>query len=189
LFYGFIHRFIYYINVSSFISNNYKTILNKMAEVLEVGIDREDEFEVDDDEEMNRLKSSKSRKKKGRGFKESADARSNEPFESIEDEKGDITGPQKSVEGWILFVTNVHEEAQEDDLHNLFGDHGNIRNMHLNLDRRTGFLKGYALVEYETFKEAQNAIDACHGEDLLGQKLEVGWAFTKGVVKTKRRKR
>ena len=39
--------------------------------------------------------------------------------------------------------------------------------------------QGYALVEYETFEDAQNAIKNLEGSTILGQQIHADWAFVK----------
>ncbi|EGG08186.1 uncharacterized protein MELLADRAFT_35044, partial [Melampsora larici-populina 98AG31] len=84
-----------------------------------------------------------------------------------------------AVEGWVITVTGVHEEATEEDLQDKFSDYGSVMNLAMPLDRRTGYVKGYALVEYETRKEAETAIREGSGSKLLDQKLECDFAFVR----------
>ncbi|KAM7286119.1 RNA-binding protein 8A [Ixodes scapularis] len=138
-----------------------------MADVLD--LDGGEDFEVDEegDQSVQKLKE-RARKRKGRGFGADGTAREDiQEYEAMDTDENDEPGPQRSVEGWILYVTGVHEEAQEDDIYEKV-------------------CRGYALVEYETFKEAQAAIDALNGAKILDQTISVDWCFVKGPTKKKR---
>lgn len=160
-----------------------------MGDVLDIN-DAVD-FEVEDESEQSILRlKDKVTKRKGRGFGSGATKTSDKAdnYDSVAaGDNSDAPGPQKSVEGWILFITSVHEEASEEDLTEKFSEFGQIKNINLNLDRRTGFLKGYALVEYESYDEAEAAKISLDGSDILGQTIGVDWCFVKGPKKVRRR--
>lgn len=106
------------------------------------------------------------------------------------------TTPARSIEGWIVMIAGLHEETSEEDLQDKFADFGTIRNLHLNLDRRTGYVKGYALLEYANRAESDTAIAEANGSKLLGQTIEVSYAFleppnsasTKSLAREERRR-
>eukprot|EP00013_Stygamoeba_regulata_P029205 CAMPEP_0177664806 /NCGR_PEP_ID=MMETSP0447-20121125/20708_1 /TAXON_ID=0 /ORGANISM="Stygamoeba regulata, Strain BSH-02190019" /LENGTH=183 /DNA_ID=CAMNT_0019170839 /DNA_START=136 /DNA_END=687 /DNA_ORIENTATION=+ len=162
---------------------------------VQLTLDPEEEMDDVEEEEVSssRVKSSvrvtrdEGKKTKGRGIDDRMDVERESRysgkggrFDGVDRESRpsrDGPGPQRSIEGYIVFITNVHEEAQEEELLEVFREFGDIKNMHMPLDRRTGFVKGYAMVEYEQFEEAQKAITEMNGKPFMSKKLGVDWTF------------
>ncbi len=45
------------------------------------------------------------------------------------------------MEGWVIFVTGLNEEVNEEDVEDKFNDFGKVREVRMNLDHRTGYVK------------------------------------------------
>ncbi|CAM9582916.1 unnamed protein product [Chrysoparadoxa australica] len=148
-------------------------------------LDYEPEVDQEEDEDMAEDTARRAKmRQKGRGHRAQDNMEDRFEgrggvFESVGGDGGSAIAGQRSVEGWVVIASNIHEEAQEDDVLDAFSEYGNVQNLHMNLDRRTGFVKGYALIEYEKGAGASKAIKDMNGKELLGQEIAVDWAFVK----------
>ncbi|KAK1927959.1 putative RNA binding protein [Papiliotrema laurentii] len=93
--------------------------------------------------------------------------------------KDDHSWAARSVEGWIVIVTGLNEETQEEDLQDLFGEFGEVKNLSMALNRRTGYVMGYALIEYGTKEEAEAAIKGTSNTTFLEKTITTDFAFAK----------
>ena len=75
-----------------------------------------------------------------------------------------------------LFVGNLSFEVTENELQDLFAQHGTVTEVNLMLDRATGRSRGFAFVTMATDEAAQTVIGALNGRELKGRALKVNVA-------------
>src|SRR2546421_3086937 len=75
-----------------------------------------------------------------------------------------------------LYVGNLSFETTENDLQDLFEQHGQVSEVTLMMDRMTGKSRGFAFVTMNDKAQADAAMAALNGKDLNGRALNVNEA-------------
>ncbi len=74
-----------------------------------------------------------------------------------------------------IYVGNLPFNVSEDEIRELFAQHGDVQSVKLITDRETGRPRGFGFVEMEN-DAAQSAISALDGTDFGGRTLRVNEA-------------
>ena len=75
---------------------------------------------------------------------------------------------------------NLPFSATEDELRDLFAEHGAIESVNVITDRETGRARGFAFVEMQESGGAEKAMQALDGQDFGGRALRVNEAHERG---------
>ncbi|MCO4784275.1 MAG: RNA-binding protein [Candidatus Cloacimonetes bacterium] len=75
-----------------------------------------------------------------------------------------------------IYVGNLPFSAQENDLMDLFSNHGSVRQAKVIIDRESGRSKGFAFVSMDNADEAKAAIEAINGHEMDRRNLVVNEA-------------
>jgi cold-inducible RNA-binding protein len=75
-----------------------------------------------------------------------------------------------------LYVGNLSFETTENDLQDLFEQHGTVNEVYLMMDRMTGKSRGFAFVTMNDNTQANAAMSTLNGRELNGRTLNVNEA-------------
>ena len=78
-----------------------------------------------------------------------------------------------------IYIGNIAYGMTVDEIKELFIPYGNVVNVRIITDRRTGKSKGYAFVEMDNEEDATNAIKALHDTLVKGRNIKVNSAHKK----------
>ncbi|MDB6125515.1 MAG: grp [Pedosphaera sp.] len=75
-----------------------------------------------------------------------------------------------------LYVGNLSFDASENDIQDLFAQHGPVTEVNLIMDKMTGRARGFGFVTMETKEGADAAISTLNGKEWQGRALTVNEA-------------
>jgi cold-inducible RNA-binding protein len=75
-----------------------------------------------------------------------------------------------------LFVGNLSFETTENDLQDLFEQHGQVGEVALMMDRMTGKSRGFAFITMNDKAQGEAAVNALNGKEFAGRALTVNEA-------------
>lgn len=78
-----------------------------------------------------------------------------------------------------LYVGNLSYATTDQELQELFAQHGTVQSANVVTDRYTGRSRGFGFVEMGSGEEARQAIEALNGTDFQGRNLVVNEARPK----------
>ncbi|XP_028391645.1 serine/arginine-rich splicing factor 12-like isoform X2 [Dendronephthya gigantea] len=81
-----------------------------------------------------------------------------------------------------LFIRNVHNDTKPEDLRRIFGKYGRIQDVYIPRDYYTKKVRGFAYVQFEDIRDAEDALYYLDRIIVLGRELEV--QFAEGDRKT-----
>uniref|UniRef100_J3MN39 RRM domain-containing protein n=1 Tax=Oryza brachyantha TaxID=4533 RepID=J3MN39_ORYBR len=86
------------------------------------------------------------------------------------------SGPPPIRDTYSLLVLNITFRTTADDLSPLFEKYGDVVDIYIPRDRRTGDSRGFAFVRYKYEDEAQKAVDRLDGRVVDGREIMVQFA-------------
>jgi len=75
-----------------------------------------------------------------------------------------------------IFVGNLSYEISQEDLVEVFKDYGEVKRVHVPVDKETGRKRGFAFVEMVSKGQETAAIEALDGADWMGRSIKVNQA-------------
>ncbi len=78
-----------------------------------------------------------------------------------------------------LFVGGIPWAATDNDLQELFAQHGEVTSANIVMDKFTGKSRGFGFVEMATDEQAEAAVNALHETEFMGRSIAVNVARPK----------
>lgn len=132
----------------------------------EIEVDSQDEFHEESRAARQPQIKSEVVSRKGRGFSsEEPSALALSEIKHFDTLKEEVSGRAQrcktndsvcfllflAMEGWVIFVAGLNEEVTEEEVEDKFADFGKIREVRMNLDHQTGYVKVINIIYFLYF--------------------------------------